>query len=372
MDFEPSPEQEELQRSVRRALAQECPRALVRDVVERGAAADAPWKCAGRLGWTGITVPERFGGLGLSFAELGLVVEEHGRVLAPGPFLATTTQFAPLVREAGSEAQQALWLSGVAEGRIGGALALDGLRGSAGLPDASLAARREAGGWRLSGARHFVPGGDAADEVALVARVEAGDGYGLFVLPRAALRVEAVAGLDASRPLARVFCDDVRVEPERVLGEPGAGAEALARALDEARVALALETVGVCQTLFDLTLAHARERVQFDRPIGSFQAVQHKFADMLVQLEKARSLAYFAMLTVAEDDPRRRLAASLAKVAAGDCQRLLCQEAIQIHGGVGFTWECDVQLFVKRAKASEALLGSSRAHRERIAELLAL
>ena len=146
-----------------------------------------------------------------------------------------------------------------------------------------------------------------------------------------------------------------------------AGVEAVRRT-----VAAALECVGTCQGLLELTLEHARNRRQFDQPIGAFQAIQHKCADMLVQVEKARATGYFAMMAIAEDDPRRRLAASMAKAAASDCQRLVCKEAIQIHGGMGYTWESDVQLFVKRAKTLEALFGTGRAHRQRIADLLEL
>ena len=135
-------------------------------------------------------------------------------------------------------------------------------------------------------------------------------------------------------------------------------------------MAAALECVGACQTLLEMTVEHARLRHQFDQPIGAFQAIQHKCADMFVQVEKARATAYFAMMAVAEDDPRRSLAASMAKAAASDCERLVCKEGIQIHGGMGYTWESDVQLFVKRAKTLEALFGTGRAHRRRIADLL--
>jgi alkylation response protein AidB-like acyl-CoA dehydrogenase len=144
----------------------------------------------------------------------------------------------------------------------------------------------------------------------------------------------------------------------------------LQRALDEARVALALEIVGASSTLLDACVSHAKQRVQFDQPIGAFQAVQHKCADMFVQVEKARATCYFAMMTLAEDDPRRRLAASMAKAAAGDAQRLVAKEAIQIHGGTGFTWECDVHLYVRRLKTAEALLGNTHHHRAHIAQTL--
>ncbi len=363
MDFELSEDQEELQRSVRQVLAKECPIALVRDVVENGSSPEQPWKSATELGWTGINVPESCGGLGLGFEELGLVVEEHGRALAPGRFMATATWFTPLLREAGSVAQQQRFLSAVAAGECTGTVAVEGV-------PAGVSARRQTDGWLLEGVRGPVLDGEWADEVIVVAEVEPGDGVGLFVVPRESCRVQPQASLDASRPLSRLIFEGVAVPEERVLGRPGACAKPLARALDEARVALALESVGACTTLLDACVAFAKHRVQFEQPIGAFQAVQHKCADMFVQVEKARATCYFAMMTLAEDDPRRRLAASMAKAAAGDAQRLVCKESIQIHGGTGFTWECDVQLFVRRLKTCEALLGNTHHHRARIADLV--
>jgi alkylation response protein AidB-like acyl-CoA dehydrogenase len=163
----------------------------------------------------------------------------------------------------------------------------------------------------------------------------------------------------------------VRVPRDRLLvGGGSAAAAALRRAIEEATVALALEMVGTAQTIFDVTLEYAKQREQFGVPIGSFQAIKHKFADMMISLERARSTCYFAALTIAEDDPRRTSATSVAKAAAGDCQRLLGRDGIQIHGGIGYTWEHNMHLYVKRMKSGEALFGTSAAHRGRIADLL--
>jgi len=370
VDFEISPEQEQLRDSVRAVLESECPTSLVRRLAEGGEPPQEPWRSALALGWPGIHVPAELGGLGLGFQELGLVCEVHGRFLAPGPFLATVTQFLPAVREAGSAEQTRRLAGAVLRGELRGALAAGSGAGD-GL-DLDLHARRDGATWRLDGARRFVLDGDTADEVVVAARVDEGDGCGLFLVPGASAKAERVESLDPSRPLAHLAFDGLRLEAGRVLGTPGRSARALGRALDEATVALALETVGACQALFERTLAYARQRVQFDHPIGSFQAVQHKCADMFVQLAKARATGYFALAALDEDDPRRSLAASMAKAAAGDCQRLVCKEAIQIHGGVGFTWESDVHLFVKRAKTADLLLGTAAEHRERIAAHLEL
>jgi alkylation response protein AidB-like acyl-CoA dehydrogenase len=370
MDFEIAPEQQHLVDSVRSVLAQECPPALVRDVVENGGAPEQPWKSARELGWTAVDLPESLGGLGLGFTALGLVVEQHGCRIAPGPFLATVTQFLPLLCEAGTEAQRERFAKPAGAGALRGALAVDHGLAAEHAPGDRLRARREGGAWLLDGERESVLDGDAADEIAVAARVDEGDGVALFVVPQGAAKAERIVALYASRPLARLRFDGVRVGAERVLGTPGASSRALARALERAAVAASLECVGACQTLLELTLEHAKSRRQFDQPIGAFQAIQHKCADMFVQVEKARATAYFAMMALAEDDPRRTLAASMAKAAASDCQALVCKEAIQIHGGMGYTWESDVQLYVKRAKTLEALFGTGRAHRQRIAALL--
>ena len=372
MDFDIGDEQEELRTSVRAVLERECPISVVRELVEKGTVPEQPWRSATELGWTAIAVPESFGGLGLGFVELALVVEEHGRFLAPGPFLATVTQFAPALREAGTDEQRGRFLEAVASGQLTGALAVSNEAGGCFLPDDSLRARRVGDAWELEGVRHHVIDGDVAEEVVVSARVGEGDGVALFVVPGRSLKSVRIASFDASRPIAKLEFDGVRVGADRVLGEPGACASALARALEEATVAMALETVGACQTLFDHTLEYAKHREQFGHPIGSFQAIQHKFTDMFAAIEKARETGYFAAMAVAEDDPRRSLAASVAKVAAGDCQRRVAREGIQIHGGLGFTWEHDVHLFVKRAKTGEALFGTSAEHRLRIADLLGI
>jgi alkylation response protein AidB-like acyl-CoA dehydrogenase len=370
MDFDVTPEEKELVESVSAVLASECPIALVRDVVESGSAPEQPWKSARELGWTAIDLPEALDGLELGFTALGLVVEQHGRHVAPGPFLATVTQFLPLVCQAGAPEALERFARPAGAGELRGALAVDHGRAPQHEAGDDVRAQRDGDGWCLSGEHAYVLDGDVADELAVVAQIDEGDGVGLFVVPQEAVETRRVVSLDASRPMAHLRFDDVRVEPGRVLGTPGSSAEAFGRALEHATVAAALECVGACQTLLEMTLEHAKSRRQFDQPIGAFQAIQHKCADLFVQIEKARATAWFAMMAVAENDPRRTLATSMAKAAAGDCQALVCRDAIQIHGGMGYTWESDVQLFVKRAKSLEALFGTGRAHRRRIADLL--
>jgi alkylation response protein AidB-like acyl-CoA dehydrogenase len=368
-----TPEQDELRDGVRTMLERECPISLVREVVEKGADPDALWSQMVALGWPALTVPERAGGLGMGAVELAVVLEELGRVLAPGPFVPTVTQFAPVVAEAGSPEQQDRFLGAVAAGEVTGTLALVEASGSVDPAHVAAIATPDGDGFVLDGAKTMVVEAATVDEIAVIARTPDTGGVGAFVVPRSDLGVDPVDALDASRPLARVTLDGVRVGADRVLGEPGPAAAATARrAVEVAATALAIETVGAAQAIFDITLAYAKEREQFGVPIGSFQALKHKFADMLVVLERARATSYFAALTIAEDDERRAVAASMAKAAAGDCAAMLAKEGIQMHGGIGYTWEHDMHLYVRRVKTSSLLFGNAAQHRARAADLIGL
>ena len=376
MHLEFTSEQEELRDGVRAMLARECPISLVREVVEQGTTPDALWGQMVELGWPALTVPERAGGLGMGTVELAVVVEELGRVLAPGPFVPTVTQFAPIVAEAGSPEQQERFLGGIAAGELTGTLALVEKSGSVDAGHVTTTATPDGDGFVLEGAKETVVDASTADEIAVIARTpgtRGDDGVGAFVVSRADVRLDPIEALDPTRPLARVALDGVRIGADRALGAPGpATAAAVRRAVEVSATALAVETVGAAQAIFDITLAYAKQREQFGAPIGSFQAIKHKFADMLVALERARATSYFAALTIAEDDGRRALAASTAKAAAGDCAALLAKEGIQIHGGIGYTWEHDMHLYVRRVKSSSLLFGNAAQHRARVADLIGL
>jgi alkylation response protein AidB-like acyl-CoA dehydrogenase len=374
MELEFTPDQEELRDGVRAVLERECPIGMVRSVVEDGVAPDALWKQMVELGWPALTVPAEQGGLGLGWVELAVVVEELGRAVAPGPFVATVGLFLPAVQATADAAQLARVLPRIAEGSLTGALALTEADGGSDPATVRAEAVRHGAGWELSGTKTAVLDGDSADELLVVARepgTQGDDGLVAALVPRAAATVTPEAPLDATRGLVHVTLDGVSVGADRVLGQPGpATARALRSAIEAGTVALAVEIVGTCQTIFDVTLEYAKQREQFGVPIGSFQAIKHKFADMLVSLERARATSYFAALCVAENDPRRSIAASTAKAAAGDCQALLAKEGIQIHGGIGYTWEHDMHLYVRRAKTDAALLGNTHEQRARIADEL--
>ena len=372
MELEFTTEQEELRAGVRNVLSRECPMSLVRAVVEDGAPATGLWAQMVELGWPALTIAEDLGGLGLGAVELAVVVEELGRVLAPGPFIPTVTQFAPVVQELGTPDQQHRFLSPIAHGDLIGTLAITEPGSGIDVAAVRATATPSDGGWKLDGRKTGVLGAVEADEIAVVARVGEGDvEVAAFVVPSDALVIEPVTAFDGTRSLANVVLDSVSVPSDRLLGDPGvSAASGLRRAIDEAMVAIALETVGTCQTIFDVTLEYTKQREQFGVPIGSFQALKHKLADMLVALERARATGYFAALAIAEDDDRRAAAASTARIAAADCQRLLAKEGIQIHGGIGYTWEHDMHLYVRRVKTDAQLLGTEAEQRARLADLL--
>ncbi|MFK4105218.1 acyl-CoA dehydrogenase family protein [Streptomyces sp. NPDC019531] len=325
MLFEFDAEQRLWQDTVHKAVSKECPPTLVRAVVDDGADPAPLWRVYGDLGWTGLTDPA-------DAVELAIVLEELGRATDPTPYLATLTQFAPLAEGLGEPGQA-------------GAAVHDG-----------VSARPADGGWVLEGTARHVLDGDRADRLAVVTEA------GVFVVPAAEVTAVRTPAFDPVLHFADVTLDGVRV---------GADARSDAdpeRARHIALTGLALTMVGACRRALDLVLDHVRTRHQFGAPIGSFQAVQHKAADMHVAVERARALAYYAALTIAADDPRRALAAAMAKAGAGECQAVVFRNAVQLFGAMGHTWENDLQFAVKRAKAGELLLGGAAEHRARIAE----
>lgn len=372
MDFEFTEDQHGLRDNARAVLASACPPSVVRAVYEgRGDGAEL-WHTLVELGWPALGIAEAHGGLGMGPLEVGIVVEELGRSVAPSPFLATVTQLVPMVREAGSDAV----LADVAAGSCTGTLAL--AEGGAWRLDAvRTTARRGGAGWVLDGTKSHVMDGATADQLAVVARRDAttgSEGIGVFLVPGASVQARPATVLDPTLPIATVTLAGVEIDDEAVLIEPGdpRAPRAITRARQEAVTALALSTTATCRHIFEMTLQYAKDREQFGRPIGSFQALKHRLADLYLAVERAASLAYFAALTIAEDDDRRAVAASMAKAAAGECQRLVARDGLQLHGGIGFTWEHDLHFLLKRAKSGDFLFGTAAAHRAELARLLGL
>ena len=381
MKLELTADQQALAESVREFLDSECPTSLVRSVVEgsEGAAkaVDDLWARMVELDWPALTVPESDGGIGLGQVELTVVAEQLGRSLCPAPLFATAAQYVPMVLCTADGGQRGNLLGAVAAGEVVGTLALAEAGGRPDLDTVKTSWERAGDGYRLSGTKHVVFDAARADEMAVVARHEgsAGDeGIGVFVVAASDPAVTVVPEelLDASRQMGTVHFDAVTVPVTRALGSPGDMGGAVQRAVDQATAAMAAEMVGTSQAIFDIVHGYVGEREQFGVKIGSFQAVKHKLANMFVALQSAKAIAYFAAATIDEDDERRELAVWMAKSSAGDCQKLMAQEGIQNLGGIGYTWEHDMHMFVKRQKVQAALFGTGTEHRDRIASRIGL
>ncbi|MFJ9150730.1 acyl-CoA dehydrogenase family protein [Streptomyces sp. NPDC102270] len=381
MDFAFSEEQEELGRTVRAFLAHTSPETETRRLMETPEGFDpALWRRMGtELGLQGLAVPEEYGGAGCGPVEVGVVMEEMGRALLCAPFLssavlATTT----LLRCADEEARKRL-LPGLSSGELVGTLALteDSARWDA--AGVRLTARESNGSWLLSGHKMFVLDGATADVVLTVARIEnaTDDGIGVFCVEGDApgLTRAPLPTMDPTRRQARL---DYRDVPATRLRTHGDGWDLVSEVLDRAAVALAAEQVGVASRALDMAVEYARVRHQFGRPIGSFQAVKHLLADVLLEVESARAAAHYALLA-AEDaenpqnaDAELPAVASLAKAFCSDACVQAAEENIQVHGGIGFTWEHPAHLYLKRAKTSQLLFGDPAYHRELLARRIGL
>jgi alkylation response protein AidB-like acyl-CoA dehydrogenase len=370
MDFDLSKPQKLLKQSAHDFLARECKPARVRELMETDTAHDDKlWQSIADQGWTGLIIPEEHGGLGLGLVELAVVAEEMGRACLPGPFLSTLTA-AALVDRAGSVAQRAKYLEPIAAGELKATVAFLEEGASWEVDEIKLKATREGGNFQLSGRKLFVPDAEIADLLVCVARDR--DGLALLPVKRGAegLSVKTMPSMDGTRKLHEVALESVTVAEADAFGADGDARGALRGALEVGCVTLCAEMVGGMQWLLDTTVEYAKTRQQFGRAIGSFQAVQHQCADMLLMTESARSATYYAAWALSEDDPAARVAVSIAKAYCSDAYREVANRGIQVHGGIGFTWEHDLQLYYKRSKSSETLLGDATFHRERIARLV--
>ncbi|WP_328980175.1 acyl-CoA dehydrogenase family protein [Streptomyces canus] len=371
MDFAFSEEQEELGRTVRAFLTHTSPETETRRLMETPEGFDrALWRRMGtELGLQGLAVPEEYGGAGCGPVEVGVVMEEMGRALLCAPFLssavlATTT----LLRCADEEARKRL-LPGLACGELVGTLALteDSARWDA--AGVRLTARESNGSWLLTGHKTFVLDGATADVVLTIARTD--DGIGVFCVEGDAtgLTRAPLPTMDPTRRQARLAYQDV---PATRLRTHGDGWDLVAEVLDRAVVALAAEQVGVASRALDMAVEYAKVRHQFGRPIGSFQAVKHLLADVLLEVESARAAAHYALLASENEDPELPAVASLAKAFCSDACVQATEENIQVHGGIGFTWEHPAHLYLKRAKTSQLLFGDPAYHRELLARRIGM
>jgi len=368
MQFSFTAEQEEFRSVLRRFLEEKSPPAVVRRLMETEAGWDrAAWRVLNEtLGLSGVHIPEAYGGQGFGPVELGVVLEEMGRALLCAPYFASTVLAATAILNAASEAQKRRLLPDIASGETVATLAFAEPNGRWDAVGTGMTATPVGGGFRLDGVKSFVLDGHTADLIVVLARrpgSAGGDGLSFFSVPAdaAGLTRRALTVLDPTRKLARL---EFRGVEATLLGEEGAAAGPFARTLVLAAIGLANEMVGGAEKLRQSALDYANLRVQFGRSIASFQSMKHKQADMMVDVELAKSAAYAAASAAAEGDPGVAALASLAKAIASEAYLQTAIHTIQIHGGIGFTWDNDTHLWFKRAKSSEVFLGDQTYHRE--------
>jgi alkylation response protein AidB-like acyl-CoA dehydrogenase len=378
MDFGFSEEQEMLRKSARDFLTKEAPMTYVRRMMEdeRGFT-DELWRKMADLGWMGLILPEAHGGAGLTFVDMVVVLEEMGRVVLPGPFFTTAIVGGVALAQAGSPAQQADFLPKLAEGKLRVTLAQLEPSARWDAEGIALEARKDGGSYKLSGTKLFVPDAHTADLVIVAGRApgsKGAEGVSLFLVDAHAPGVTTtlLSTMDQTRKLCEVVLKDVAVPADRVLGTPGEGWKVLDRVIDRGKVGLAAEMCGGAQRVLEMSVEYAKVREQFGRPIGSFQAIQHKCANMLVEVESSKSATYYAAWAVSNDVAEAPLAAAMAKAYCSDAYRHTAGEGIQIHGGIGFTWEHDMHIYFKRAKSSEVTFGDATWNRELVAQLIGL
>jgi alkylation response protein AidB-like acyl-CoA dehydrogenase len=374
MDFGLSEDQELLQQSARDFLARECPTSFVREMMrsDDGFSRALHAKMAG-MGWTGLIIPEQLGGLGLPMLDLAVLAEELGRVVAPGPLFSSSVLAALSLVHSGANALKTEWLPRIAKGESIGALAF--LEASDRLDAAGISARctKIQNGYRLHGTKLFVTDAHVADFLvaAFRSRGSGESGVRLFLLPRdtPGVAVAPLHSIDQTRRPCEVTFRNVELPPSALLADETKGWKVLSRVIDGACVVLAADSLGGAQRALELAVEYSKVREQFGRPIGSFQAIKHIAAEMVSEIEPARALVWYAAYAYDQEPRVAPRAAAIAKARLSDVYCRTTNRAVQIHGGIGFTWEHDMHLWFKRAKWNETAFGDATFHRERLAQL---
>ncbi len=374
MDFGLSEEQELLQQSARDFLGRECPTAFVRETMrsEDGFSRVFHEKIAA-MGWTGLIIPESFGGLGLRMLDLAVLAEEMGRAAVPGPFFSSSVLAALCLMYGGAAAQKKQWLPRLAGGQAIGTLAF--LEESDRLDAAGIRARgaKTGSGYRLNGTKMFVTDAQAADFIIVAVRSRGlqESGVCLYLVPRetSGVSVLPLHSIDQTRRPCEVALKNVDVPASARLADESKGWTVLRRVIDAACVVLAADSLGGAQRALEMSVEYSKAREQFGRPIGSFQAIKHIAAEMVSEIEPARSLVWYAAYAYDHEPRHAARAAAMAKARLSDVYSRTTNRAVQIHGGIGFTWEHDMHLWFKRAKWNEAAFGDATYHRERLAQL---
>jgi len=376
MDFELGEEQVMLKTSARDFLEKECPKQLVREMMEdeRGYSPEL-WRKMAEQGWMGLAFPEEYGGAGMTFLDLAVLLEEMGRALAPGPFVPTVVLTGLAILAAGTEEQKQQFLPKIANGDVIMTLALLEPSGGLEASDITVKATPDGDNFIIDGTKLFVPDAHVADYLLCTARTKDGpnkeEGITLFLVDAKTdgIKTEMLKTMTGEK-LCEVIFRTVAIPRENILGELHQGGPIMQSLLDKAAVAECAWMVGGARWALEASVEYAKERIQFGVPIGSFQAIQHKCANMLVEVEGATAITYYAAWAVSENNPGITLAASMVKAYCSDIYKHVAAEGIQIHGGIGFTWDHDMHLYFKRAKTSEVAFGDGDYHREKVAKLL--
>lgn len=374
MDLGLNETQQMLRTSAREFLEAECPTSYVRDMEldERGYTPQF-WNRLAALGWLGLVFPEEYGGSGLGFVELAILLEEMGRVLMPGPYFSSVVMAGMVIADSGSEEQKREYLSGIASGRLIMTLALTEPSGRWDAEGVQVTAEASRNGYTLNGVKLYVPNAGVSDHAIAAARTGEGEtDISLFVVPSGAdgLTVTALQTL-ASDKQSELILENVHVPGSALLGEFNGGWGALRKALAWGAVGKCAEMLGGAQQTLDMTVSYAKQRIQFGRSIGSFQAIQHHVADMAADVEGCRHITYQAAWALAEGLPAEREVA-MAKAWVSDAYHRVCMTAHQCHGAIGFTKEHDLQLYSRRAKAGQLMFGDSEFHLEAVASAVGL
>jgi alkylation response protein AidB-like acyl-CoA dehydrogenase len=375
LDFGLSDDQQLLQESARDVLARELPPTLVRQTAESSSGvSEALDRKLAELGWTGLVVPEAYGGLGLRTLDAAILLTELGRSAAPGPFFSSAILAATALVAGGDRRQKKQWLPKLAAGEATAALAVLEASDRFDAAGIQVRARRARSGYRLDGTKIFVPYAHVADVLIVACRTTPGDGargITLFLVdPRApGVTIHLLETIDRTRRVCEVELRKVEVAREEALGSIGDGGSIVAKVFDLAAIGLAADGLGGAERVLEMAVEYSKNRQQFGRPIGSFQAVKHLAAEMVAEIEPARSLVWYAAHARDASPREASRAASMAKASLCDIYSRSANRAVQIHGGIGFTWEHDLHFWFKRAKWNEAAFGDPAFHRERVAAL---
>jgi len=371
MNFAFTEEQEELRSTIRAFLEAKSSEAAVREQMETEDGYDAAvWKqMAEQMGLQGLHIPEEYGGSGFSYVELGIVLEEMGRSLLCAPFFSSVVLAANALILSGDDDAKRAYLPGIASGETIATLAFTEPSGKWDESGITAEASASGDGYTITGTKSFVLDGHTANLIIVAAKTAAGTSLFAVQGDAAGLTRTALSTMDQTRKQAKLDLDNT---PATLIGEDGKGWDVLSTVLDLAAVGLAAEQVGGAQFVLEMAVEYAKVRVQFGRPIGSFQAIKHKCADMLLEVESAKSAAYYGMWCAAEMNDELPSTASLAKAYCSEAYFHAAAENIQIHGGIGFTWEHPAHLYFKRAKSSELLFGDPTYHREQLAQRIGI